>query len=119
MTADSLCNLLRCAIYVVKRGWKTAMEIQDVGSGASPKGVKRSRRRGGGSSIGLSCGGSAAGETRSALPSLPAGTGFTVNVSLSEALDLSTPGGRALAGMLAAFADDAERDILRDRFRAC
>jgi hypothetical protein len=35
---DSLCNLLRCAIYVVKRGWKTALEIRDVGSGASPKG---------------------------------------------------------------------------------
>jgi putative DNA-invertase from lambdoid prophage Rac len=118
MTADSLCNLLRCAIYVVKRGWKTALEIQDVGSGASPKGVKRSRRRGGGSSIGLSCGGSAAGETRSALR-LYLQELASLNVSLSEALDLSTPGGRALAGMLAAFADDAERDILRDRVRAC
>src|SRR5215469_17495226 len=35
-------------------------------------------------------------------------------VSLSEALDLSTPSGRALAGMLAVFAE-FERDILRDR----
>jgi hypothetical protein len=43
----------------------------------------------------------------------------SLNVSLSEALDLSTPGGRALAGMLAAFAHDTERDILRDRVRAC
>ena len=36
-------------------------------------------------------------------------------VSLSEALDLTTPSGRALAGMLAVFADYAEfeRDILR------
>ena len=46
----------------------------------------------------------------------PAGTrianvGF---VSLSEALDLTTPSGRALAWMLAVFAE-FERDILRDR----
>ena len=78
MKADSLCNLLRYAIYVVKRGWKTALEIQDVGSGASPKREELLKAaRGGGNSIGLSCGGSTAGETRSALPSLPAGTGFT------------------------------------------
>ena len=38
-------------------------------------------------------------------------------VSLSEALDLTTPSGRALAGMLAVFAE-FERDILRDRVNA-
>ena len=38
-------------------------------------------------------------------------------VSLGEALDLTTPSGRALAGMLAVFAE-FERDILRDRVRA-
>jgi putative DNA-invertase from lambdoid prophage Rac len=38
-------------------------------------------------------------------------------VSLSEALDLTTPSGRALARMLAIFAV-FERDILRDRVRA-
>jgi putative DNA-invertase from lambdoid prophage Rac len=38
-------------------------------------------------------------------------------VSLSEALDLTTPSGRALAGMLAVFAE-FERDILRDRLKA-
>jgi putative DNA-invertase from lambdoid prophage Rac len=38
-------------------------------------------------------------------------------VSLSEALDLTTPSGRALAGMLAVFAE-FERDILRDRVKA-
>ena len=37
--------------------------------------------------------------------------------SLSEALDLTTPSGRALAGMLAVFAE-FERDILRDRVKA-
>lgn len=35
-------------------------------------------------------------------------------VSLSEALDITTPSGRALAGMLAMFAE-CERDILQDR----
>jgi len=38
-------------------------------------------------------------------------------VLLSEALDLTTPSGRALAGMLAVFAE-FERDILRDRVKA-
>jgi putative DNA-invertase from lambdoid prophage Rac len=42
------------------------------------------------------------------------GIGF---VSLTEALDMTTPGGRALAGMLAVFAE-FERDILRDRVKA-
>jgi putative DNA-invertase from lambdoid prophage Rac len=42
------------------------------------------------------------------------GIGF---VSLCEALDLTTPSGRALAGMLAVFAE-FERDILRDRVKA-
>jgi len=38
-------------------------------------------------------------------------------ISLSEALDLTTPSGRALAGMLAVFAE-FERDILRERVKA-
>ena len=38
-------------------------------------------------------------------------------VSLSEALDLTTPSGRAFAGMLAVFAE-FECDILRDRVKA-
>ena len=38
-------------------------------------------------------------------------------VSLCEALDLTTPSGRALAGMLAVFAE-FERDILCDRVKA-
>ena len=38
-------------------------------------------------------------------------------VSLCEALDLTPPSGRALAGMLAVFAE-FERDILRDRVKA-
>jgi putative DNA-invertase from lambdoid prophage Rac len=39
-----------------------------------------------------------------------------VFVSMTEALDLSTPSGRALAGMLAVFAE-FERDMLRERVR--
>src|SRR5437867_4213530 len=42
------------------------------------------------------------------------GVGF---VSLTEALDLTTPTGRALAGLLAVFAE-FEREILRERTRA-
>ena len=38
-------------------------------------------------------------------------------VSLHEALDMRSPTGRALAGMLAVFAE-FERDILRDRVKA-
>lgn len=42
------------------------------------------------------------------------GVGF---VSLTEALDMTTPSGRALAGTLPVFAA-FERDILRDQVRA-
>ena len=42
------------------------------------------------------------------------GVGF---VSLTEALDLTTPTGRAMAGMLAVFAE-FEREVLRERARA-
>lgn len=38
-------------------------------------------------------------------------------VSLTEALDLSTPSGRAMAGMLSTFAE-FERDIIRERVKA-
>ena len=42
------------------------------------------------------------------------GVGF---VSLTEALDLTTPAGRAMAGLLAIFAE-FEREILRERTKA-
>lgn len=42
------------------------------------------------------------------------GVGF---VSLTEALDLTTPTGRAMAGLLAIFAE-FEREILKERVRA-
>ena len=59
--------------------------------------------------------GAVAGEPGEHLPELNAlDVGF---VSLCEALDLTTPSGRALAGMLAVFAD-FERDIRRDSVKA-
>jgi putative DNA-invertase from lambdoid prophage Rac len=96
--------------YVGKQGWKTALEIQDVGSGASlrPKRdelIKAARRREldrivvwrldrwGRSLVDLV-------NTLQELASL--NVGF---VSLNEALDLTTPSGRALGGMLAVFAE--------------
>jgi len=48
------------------------------------------------------------------LPPEDLGVGF---VSLTEALDLTTPAGRAMAGLLSVFAE-FEREILRDRVRA-
>jgi DNA invertase Pin-like site-specific DNA recombinase len=108
--------------YIAKRGWKIALEVQDISSGASlrPKReelVKAARRREldrivvwrldrwGRSLLDLVY-------TLQELASV--NVGF---VSLSEALDLTTPSGRALAGMLSVFAE-FERDILRDRVKA-
>jgi putative DNA-invertase from lambdoid prophage Rac len=108
--------------YVAKRGWKAVLEVQDVGSGALLRPnreelLKAARRREldrivvwrldrwGRSLLDLIT-------TLQELASLDVGF-----VSLSEALDLTTPSGRALAGMLAVFAE-FERDILRDRVKA-
>ncbi len=48
------------------------------------------------------------------LNELNVGVGF---ISITEALDLTTAGGRAMAGMLAIFAE-FEREILRERVKA-
>ena len=109
--------------YVRKRGWQVAVAVKDVGSGATLRPqreqlLQAARRRevdvvlmwrldrwGGRSLVDLVT-------TLQELMAL--GVGF---VSLSEALDMTTPSGRALAGMLAVFAE-FERDILRDRVKA-
>ncbi len=108
--------------YVKRRGWKVILKVEDVGSGASVRArreelLKAARRREvnaivvwrldrwGRSLVDLVT-------TLQELASLQVGF-----VSLSEALDLTTPSGRALAGMLAVFAE-FERDILRDRVKA-
>ena len=108
--------------YARKRGWQVAVEVKDIGSGAALRQKREdllaaARRREidlvvvwrldrwGRSLVDLV-------NTLQELSSLKVGF-----VSLSEALDLTTPSGRALAGMLAVFAE-FERDILRDRVRA-
>ena len=108
--------------YARKRGWNVIVEVKDVGSGAALRQKREellaaARRRDidlvvvwrldrwGRSLVDLV-------NTLQELVSLKVGF-----VSLSEALDLTTASGRALAGMLAVFAE-FERDILRDRVKA-
>lgn len=108
--------------YARKRGLEIAFEVKDVGSGAALRQKREellaaARRRAidlvvvwrldrwGRSLVDLV-------NTLQELSSLKVGF-----VSLSEAFDLTTPSGRALAGMLAVFAE-FERDILRDRVKA-
>ena len=108
--------------YAERRNWKIEYEVQDVGSGASqrPKRdeiVAAARRR----DIDLILVWKLDRWGRS-LPDLVTifqelqtlGVGFA---SLTDALDFTTPSGRAMAGMLAVFAE-FERDILRDRVKA-
>jgi len=108
--------------YAKKRKWAVTVEIKDVGSGASARAKRESliaaaRRR----EIDLVVvwrldrWGRSLVDLVNTLQELNVlDVGF---VSLSEALDLTTPSGRALAGMLAVFAE-FERDILRDRVKA-
>jgi putative DNA-invertase from lambdoid prophage Rac len=108
--------------YAKKRSWAVAVEVKDVGSGATTrpnreKLIDAARRR----EIDLVLvwrldrWGRSLADLVTTLQELTAlDVGF---VSLSEALDLTTPSGRALAGMLAVFAE-FERDILRDRVKA-
>ena len=100
--------------YAKRRKWAVAIEVKDVGSGAitrpkREKLIESARRR----EIDLVLVWRL--DLVSTLQELTAlEVGF---VSLSEALDLTTPSGRALVGMLAVFAE-FERDILRDRVKA-
>lgn len=108
--------------YAKRRKWTVAVEITDVASGANTRPrrdelLKLARQRK------IDCilvwrldrfGRSLADliVTLNELTSL--GVGF---VSLNELLDLTTPSGRAMAGMLAVFAE-FEREILRERVKA-
>ena len=108
--------------YANKRGWTIAMQVREVGSGAVERELRQqlidaARRREidvvlvwrldrwGRSLMDLVL-------TLKELTEL--GVGF---VSLTEALDLTTPTGRAMAGLLSVFAE-FEREILRERIRA-
>ena len=108
--------------YVRDRGWTLAREVQDVGSGAKERPqreslLKAARRREVDAVIvwRLDRWGRSLADLVATLQELNAlGVGF---VSLAEALDLTTPGGRAMAGLLAVFAE-FEREILRERVKA-
>jgi putative DNA-invertase from lambdoid prophage Rac len=108
--------------YVRKRGWTTAFEVKEVGSGGEMRQKREellaaARRREVDVIIvwRLDRWGRSVVDLVTTLQELSSvKVGF---VSLTEALDLTTPSGRALAGMLAVFAE-FERDILRDRVKA-
>jgi putative DNA-invertase from lambdoid prophage Rac len=108
--------------YAAKRGWTIVAQIKEVGSGASQRELRQqllaaARRR----EIDvvlvwrLDRWGRSVADLVSTLQELQhLGVGFA---SLTEALDLTTPAGRAMAGLLAVFAE-FEREILRERVRA-
>lgn len=108
--------------YAKKRGWSIALQIKEVGSGAKTRPqreelMKAARRREVDVIIvwRLDRWGRSLADLVTTLKELSdLGIGF---VSLTEAIDLTTPSGRALAGMLAVFAE-FERDILRERVKA-
>src|SRR6266540_699812 len=109
--------------YAVRRGWTITLQVKEVGSGASAerqvreKLLEAARRR----EIDvvlvwrLDRWGRSVADLLATLQELQhLGVGF---VSLTEALDLTTPAGRAMAALLAVFAE-FEREVLRERVRA-
>lgn len=108
--------------YATRRGWTITFEIKEIGSGASVRELRQklleaARRR----DIDvvvvwrLDRWGRSMADLVTTLQELrDLNVGF---VSLTEALDLTTPSGRAMAGLLAVFAE-FEREILRERVRA-
>jgi putative DNA-invertase from lambdoid prophage Rac len=108
--------------YSAKRGWEVAVQIKEVGSGAVERELREklmaaARRR----EIDvvlvwrLDRWGRSLADLVVTLKELAElGVGF---VSLTEALDLTTPTGRAMASLLSVFAE-FEHEILRERIRA-
>src|SRR6202167_6144299 len=108
--------------YAARRGWTIALQAREVGSGAArrearEKLLEAARRR----EIDvvlvwrLDRRGRSVTDLLATLQELEhLGVGF---VSLTEALDLTTPAGRAMGGLLAIFAE-FEKEILRERTRA-
>ena len=108
--------------YAARRGWTVAMQVREVNSGAvkrqaREKLMEAARRR----EIDvvlvwrLDRWGRSVTDLLATLQELDhLGVGF---VSLTEALDLTTVAGRAMAAMLAVFAA-FEREILQERTRA-
>ena len=107
--------------YAIRRGWTVALQVREVNSGTTRREalekMEAARRR----EIDLVLvwrldrWGRSVTDLLATLQELNhLGVGF---VSLTEALDLTTPAGRAMAGLLAIFAE-FEREILRERTRA-
>ena len=108
--------------YATKRGWEIAVQIKEIGSGAVERELREkvmaaARRR----EIDvvlvwrLDRWGRSLADLVVTLKELSElGVGFA---SLTEALDLTTPTGRAMAGLLSVFAE-FEHEILRERIRA-
>jgi putative DNA-invertase from lambdoid prophage Rac len=108
--------------YAARRGWSVISQIKEVGSGAAQrqmreKLIEAARRR----EIDvvlvwrLDRWGRSVTDLLATMQELDhLGVGF---VSLTEALDLTTPAGRAMAALLAVFAE-FEREILSERVRA-
>ena len=108
--------------YAARRRWAIALQVKEVGSGASERQLRAklleaAHRR----EIDvvlvwrLDRWGRSVADLLATLQELEhLGVGF---VSLNEALDLTTPAGRAMAGLLAVFAA-FEREILQERVRA-
>src|SRR5271157_5014471 len=107
--------------YAARRGWTVVMQVKEVGSGAAQREAREklleaARRREIDTVLvwRLDRWGRSVADLLSTLQELEhLGVGF---VSLTEALDLTTPAGRAMAGLLAVFAE-FEREILRERVR--
>jgi putative DNA-invertase from lambdoid prophage Rac len=108
--------------YAARRCWTITLQVRDVGSGAVKREAREKLleaarrpeidvvlvRR-------LDRWGRSVTDLLATLQELEhLGVGF---VSLTEALDLTTPAGRAMAGLLAVFAA-FEREILQERTRA-
>ncbi|HEV3206710.1 MAG TPA: recombinase family protein [Terriglobales bacterium] len=119
-TLSMQCRAMR--EYAARRGWTIALQVREANSGASrrearEKVLEAARRR----EIDLVLvwrldrWGRSVTDLLATLQELEhLGVGF---VSLTEALDLTTPAGRAMAGLLAVFAA-FEREILGERTRA-
>ena len=108
--------------YAARRGWTIVMQVKEVGSGTVQRQMREklidaARRR----EIDvvlvwrLDRWGRSVTDLLATLQELEhLGVGF---VSITEALDLTTPAGRAMAGLLAVFAA-FEREVLGERVRA-
>ena len=108
--------------YAARRGWTIALQVREVNSGAAKREARErlleaARRR----EIDvvlvwrLDRWGRSVTDLLATLQELNhLSVGF---VSMTEALDLTTPAGRAMAGLLAIFAE-FEREVLRERTRA-